>query len=324
MMTSAFRMSRITSWSSCKDVGRFWVRMGRKVVWRFPRSQRSVELHRQQNGTAIPRDWSSCLQKHQCFESWNLEAKERQLYHSLQWRFHKHRTLWKSLFPTSCDRQEDVQNSTECRRRMVRKYSSVSRVFEFWFVSEIQCIGSYSRRHHHWTSPGSSLRKKSWRIWHRSCNSINCKPRIHNLRCDIQRKKSVLLMKFMITDRSSDPAMTCSQTCTNQEEMKKVTRSRKETWAAPSTKETGASLVIFTPRASRSFTMWRKFGSVSFQDGNNNASTFWPRGTTTWWFETRGIYKTSIDEDVCSRLWCILVTLDSWWKYQETTRLFPM
>ena len=30
-------------------------------------------------GTAIQRDWSSCLQKHQCSESWNLEAKERQI-----------------------------------------------------------------------------------------------------------------------------------------------------------------------------------------------------------------------------------------------------
>ena len=46
--------------------------------------KRTVELHRQQNGTAIRRDWSSCLQKYQCFESWNFEAKERQLYHSLQ------------------------------------------------------------------------------------------------------------------------------------------------------------------------------------------------------------------------------------------------
>ena len=32
--------------------------------------------------------------------------------------------------------------------------------------------------------------------------------------------------------------------------MKKVTRSHKETWAAPSTKEISANLVIRTPRAS--------------------------------------------------------------------------
>ena len=55
--------------------------------------KKNVELHSQQNGTTIQRDWSSCLQKHQCFESWNLEVKERQIYHSLQWRFYKHRTL---------------------------------------------------------------------------------------------------------------------------------------------------------------------------------------------------------------------------------------
>ena len=39
--------------------------------------KRTVELHRQQDGTPIQRDWSSCLQQYQCFESWNLEAKER-------------------------------------------------------------------------------------------------------------------------------------------------------------------------------------------------------------------------------------------------------
>ena len=55
--------------------------------------EETVELHRQQKCTAIQTDWSSCLQKHQCFESWNLEAKERQMYHSLQWRFYKYRTL---------------------------------------------------------------------------------------------------------------------------------------------------------------------------------------------------------------------------------------
>ena len=44
--------------------------------------KRARELHSQQNGTAIQRNWSSCLQKYQCFESWDLEAKERQIYHS--------------------------------------------------------------------------------------------------------------------------------------------------------------------------------------------------------------------------------------------------
>ena len=46
-----------------------------------------------QNGTAIQRDRSSYLQKYQCIESWNLEDKERPMYHSLQWRFYKYRTL---------------------------------------------------------------------------------------------------------------------------------------------------------------------------------------------------------------------------------------
>ena len=43
------------------------------------------------NGTAIQRNWSSYFHSHQCFESRNVETKERQMYHSLQWRFHEHR-----------------------------------------------------------------------------------------------------------------------------------------------------------------------------------------------------------------------------------------
>ena len=45
------------------------------------------------NCTAIQRNWSSCVQKHQCFESWDLEAQARQKYHTLQWRFDEHRIL---------------------------------------------------------------------------------------------------------------------------------------------------------------------------------------------------------------------------------------
>ena len=52
----------------------------------IPTIKRTMELHSQQNGTAIQRNWSSCFQKYQCFESWDLEAKERQTYHSLQER----------------------------------------------------------------------------------------------------------------------------------------------------------------------------------------------------------------------------------------------
>ena len=47
----------------------------------------------QQNGTAIQRNWSSYFHSHQCFESRNIEAKERQKYHSLQWRIHEHGTI---------------------------------------------------------------------------------------------------------------------------------------------------------------------------------------------------------------------------------------
>ena len=46
------------------------------MVWRFSRSEGTVGSHSQQNGTAIPRNWSSYLQKYQCIGSWNLEARK--------------------------------------------------------------------------------------------------------------------------------------------------------------------------------------------------------------------------------------------------------
>ena len=39
--------------------------------------QKAMELHSWQDCTAIRRDWSCCIQRCQCFESWRLEAKEK-------------------------------------------------------------------------------------------------------------------------------------------------------------------------------------------------------------------------------------------------------
>ena len=41
-------------------------------------SKRAMELHSRQNGTAIQRDWSSCIQRCQCPESWSLEVKRKE------------------------------------------------------------------------------------------------------------------------------------------------------------------------------------------------------------------------------------------------------
>ena len=60
---------------------------------------------------------------------------------------------------------------------------SVPRICEFSILSENQSFGSYSRRHNHWTSSGSSCCENSWRIWNGDRNSINCKPRKHLLLC---------------------------------------------------------------------------------------------------------------------------------------------
>ena len=161
-------------------------RVGTEVVWRFPRSKWTVELHRQKYGTAIQRDWSSCLEKYQCMEPWNLETYRTLVPNSplcqsscvfgavwefvwkirlgrrrtrkylwwakfWPWRSQKKWNCWYLLrpkrldtrckeahwaskpwwrrysshnsvknLPTSCDRREDAENSTECRRPMVR------------------------------------------------------------------------------------------------------------------------------------------------------------------------------------------------------------
>ena len=115
---------------------------------------------------------------------------------------------------------------------MEKSYSSVSRIFELSISSENQSIVTSSRRHHHW----ASFRSSHWKL----------------LRCYIHRRSVFLWMKLMITNKSSGPAVNCSQFFLElgRNEEGKVTRSHKETWAAPSTKETSADLVILTPRAS--------------------------------------------------------------------------
>ena len=39
--------------------------------------KRAMELYSRQNGATVQRSWSSCVQKYQCLESWNLKTKER-------------------------------------------------------------------------------------------------------------------------------------------------------------------------------------------------------------------------------------------------------
>ena len=110
--------------------------------------------------------------------------------------------LYKTILPTSCDCLELLQNSTECRRRMGKSYLFVSKIFEF---SENQSIVSFFQK-----APSLGQFQK------RGCNSIDCKPRIHNLRC-LSREEE----RFVNEIHSSRPAMNCSQTFTNLEGMKK-------------------------------------------------------------------------------------------------------
>ena len=47
---------------------------GSEEKW-YGSSDHARKVH--QNGATIQRNWSSCFQKYQCLESWNLEAKKR-------------------------------------------------------------------------------------------------------------------------------------------------------------------------------------------------------------------------------------------------------
>ena len=42
----------------------------------FHAQKRAMELYSRQNGATIQRNWSSCVSKYQCFESWNLAKKK--------------------------------------------------------------------------------------------------------------------------------------------------------------------------------------------------------------------------------------------------------
>ena len=46
-----------------QDIGRFWVQYRKNSNMAIPMINRTLELHRQQDGTPIQRDWSFCLQK---------------------------------------------------------------------------------------------------------------------------------------------------------------------------------------------------------------------------------------------------------------------
>ena len=72
------RKSRITRSNFRKDIGHSWVQ-GRKIsgLEVLLRIKKEKGFCSQQDDVAIQRNWSSCVQKFQCFESWNFETEER-------------------------------------------------------------------------------------------------------------------------------------------------------------------------------------------------------------------------------------------------------
>ena len=104
-------------------------------------------------------------------------------------------------------------------------------------------------------------------------------------------------MKFMVN---------CSQTFTNQEEVKEMKKEDKETWASPSTKETCAGPLILSPRNAFLFTRriiptsekkWTVIHSYSPNGGHLAVSV---SKMVTTCIKTLGFNETSIDESVCT------------------------
>ena len=71
-----------------------------------------------------------------------------------------------------------------------------------------------------------------------------------------------------------------------------------------------------------SSTIWRRFGSVDFQNGHDHFTSFRPRRTTAWWFKILGFNRISTSEKVCT--WRSarfqrrsVVTKDFWRQHKE-------
>ena len=297
MMRIACRMprkSRITRRGFHQDIGLFWVQV---------RKRNGTVLHMMDNGTVQPTRWYSNWKKLVILFSQppvHFETKERQMYHSLQWRFHEHRTIISNssfcessqclrgcyeLVLQSCFEEggkEHIPAPVDNRILAIVERAEVEMLISSPILlddaewGKIQSTGKggphdpimWKSLFHILWSPRIStkfdqtqktdgeklllcaekirvldlIRKPNlWQLfpkaplldqfWHfilwKFLTDMEQKFRFH--RSQIQRthltlwypeRKSVLWMKFMITNKSSDPAMHCSQTFKNQENMK--------------------------------------------------------------------------------------------------------
>ena len=123
-------------------------------------------------------------------------------------------------------------------------YSSVSRIYEFSILSESQSIVSSSRRRYHWTRFGSSRGKKFLIDIARKLQFNQLQTQNTQLTLLYPEKKSVFVNEIHDHKQEirSNNEMLANLHESGRNEEGKVTRSHKETWAAPRKKETSASL----------------------------------------------------------------------------------
>ena len=101
-----------------------------------------------------------------------------------------------------------------------------------------------------------------------------------------------------------------------QESETKAVTCSKEIWAVPSTTEPVQALSAFSrqgiplhmenhshewEKSGWLVAIWRSFGSVDFQNGHDNVTTFRPRRMRTWWVETWEFNQISNGQKNCTR-----------------------
>ena len=171
------------------------------------------------------------------------------------------------------------------------------------FNAEIIRILEFIRKLELW-----QLFTQAWRVWNRSCDYINLQTHWHILRCDIQRD-SALWTKHINTKHKRGPVMSCFRT------KKKVKRS-KESWAAPSMKETragslSASFQTMPPYSQKEPFQWvrRRRSGKSFilihgmeeiwhfrfpkRSRQCHVISIKRNDKTAWWFKTLGFNQIS-------------------------------
>ena len=147
------------------------------------------------------------------------------------------KTMWRRLASTSCFGKDDLKKLDQTTTDMGNLFHLIREYTLSRANPQSRVFAAIPDGNDHWTSSGSANREHSWTTWTWNCMSIN--PQTRN-----EEERSVLWMKFMSTQMSSDPAQNYSQHFINQKGenlvwKKKNPTASKETCAHPLTSRDG-------------------------------------------------------------------------------------